>query len=310
MAPRADKTHKQEPVTHSASYEPIREFSTDKESHKKEAPHTNTHSVNSNCPRTQSFYCQLSQRQFIQYMNKTPSKPTKQNKTPKAPKKQKKQPNFHYNTRQAAPIMDAVLQAIQQLTAHNDRTQTLVKRNTTTRPFFTEKSMSFKSFIRQLNDFLNANEMDHAEALRILPSLLSDSARDAYESLDRNLRTNGPWDNLLEALQTAIYTPEKKLWAARTTLNAIRQGTQTVEQLGKQCIELANKAYPTTAEANARNAYLFSCFLNGLETTLRNQVRRSRPDTFEAAKTAAIHEETILALEKYDKDNDVKTAIN
>uniref|UniRef100_A0A8R1E5L6 Uncharacterized protein n=1 Tax=Caenorhabditis japonica TaxID=281687 RepID=A0A8R1E5L6_CAEJA len=68
-----------------------------------------------------------------------------------------------------------------------------------------EGRQSFQSYIRNLNDFLNAQFLSEEVGRRLLPFLLIGTARDAYDSLSDEIR-NEPKPKTLEAAYQAART--------------------------------------------------------------------------------------------------------
>ena len=62
--------------------------------------------------------------------------------------------------------------------------------------------------------------------------------------------------------------------------------------------DTANRAHPGKDAAAVRDAVLLTTFLHNLNGELQRGVRRDRPKTFENALAAALHEETLLVLER------------
>ncbi|CAI5447029.1 unnamed protein product [Caenorhabditis angaria] len=153
-------------------------------------------------------------------------------------------------------------------------------------PKFTGKG-AFSSFVRKLNDFLNANLLDEEQGRRLLPSLLDGRARDAFENLNPEVQ-------------------DRQL-IARTELGLIKQGGRTVEEFFKQCKELGNQAWPGEANRQIKEAMITSSFINGLKAEIRLHVQRSQPTSAEDAFKAARREEAIQSLESTEN---VAEAIN
>lgn len=97
---------------------------------------------------------------------------------------------------------------------------------------------------------------------------------------------------------------------AQAELSSVRQNSKSVSTFANICQESAQKAYPGNAKSTAREAVLLSIFVNGLQPEIRKAVRRLKPKTFQEAKTMALHEEAIQALDNSETNSILKDAIS
>ncbi|EGT39779.1 hypothetical protein CAEBREN_32641 [Caenorhabditis brenneri] len=133
---------------------------------------------------------------------------------------------------------------------------------------------SFSSYCRTFNDFVNAHLYGEQESRRMLPILLTGTARDAYDSLTQDV-LNGPSTS----------------WG------------RNVDTYDRVCKELVNKAYPGTDQFATRNAMLLSAFISGLNDNLLIHVQRGMPRTPESVLQIAKREEALRNVSTSDAMN-------
>uniref|UniRef100_A0A1I7X0F2 HTH psq-type domain-containing protein n=1 Tax=Heterorhabditis bacteriophora TaxID=37862 RepID=A0A1I7X0F2_HETBA len=103
-----------------------------------------------------------------------------------------------------------------------------------------KENESFFTFVRKVNDYLNYIGADETYAIGTLPIMLTSYAHDAYDKVDQELKSKGPWRE--------IY-PEDRILLAQAELASVKQNTAKVKIFAKTCKELAERAYPFDEKA-------------------------------------------------------------
>ena len=128
---------------------------------------------------------------------------------------------------------------------------------------------------------------------QIFPLRLRGSAIEFYQSLETATKANY---DLLKAEFSRQYLEPPEFF--RSALNKRKQGeSEKVSEFLAELKLLATKAYPT-GSADIRNHIVLQAFMDGLaNSSVRIELRKSKPATIQAALEAAIHLDAVYRLE-------------
>ncbi|UMM20196.1 hypothetical protein L5515_015542 [Caenorhabditis briggsae] len=105
-------------------------------------------------------------------------------------------------------------------------------------PKFNPTKESFRSFIQRVNEHANATMRTEADALRALPTMLSEEYLEAYRA---GINANDTWRTILDKIRDAVLTPAK-CSEFQAKLSALSQGGLSVQEFAKQIKEAVNMA--------------------------------------------------------------------
>ncbi|CAP27819.2 Protein CBG07878 [Caenorhabditis briggsae] len=97
-------------------------------------------------------------------------------------------------------------------------------------PKFNPTKESFRSFIQRVNEHANATMRTEADALRALPTMLSEEYLEAYRA---GINANDTWRTILDKIRDAVLTPAK-CSEFQAKLSALSQGGLSVQEFAKQ----------------------------------------------------------------------------
>uniref|UniRef100_A0A8R1IUB2 RNA-directed DNA polymerase n=1 Tax=Caenorhabditis japonica TaxID=281687 RepID=A0A8R1IUB2_CAEJA len=153
---------------------------------------------------------------------------------------------------------------------------------------------SFATYVRNLNDFLTAYQHTEEDAKRMMPLLLTGSARDALDRIPKDVR-EGDWRQLVTRLMEEVHPRDRQL-VAQTEMNGLRQQSLSAEVFLRKVREIADVAWPGESNRTVREAIVLANFVNGLKDEVRVQVHRSAVKNVEEALCVAKREESLMRI--------------
>ncbi|CAP27815.1 Protein CBG07873 [Caenorhabditis briggsae] len=111
-------------------------------------------------------------------------------------------------------------------------------------PKFNPTKESFRSFIQRVNEHANATMRTEADALRALPTMLSEEYLEAYRA---GINANDTWRTILDKIRDAVLTPAKcsefqaKLSALSQEAKRDRQRVSTLHECPRFKVEIGGR---------------------------------------------------------------------